>query len=29
MFGTAIFAITVSTTMLLNSASPPIVYKNF
>jgi D-alanyl-lipoteichoic acid acyltransferase DltB (MBOAT superfamily) len=29
MFGTALFAITVSTTMLLNSASPPIVYKNF
>lgn len=29
MFGTAILAITVSATMLLNSASPPIVYKNF
>jgi hypothetical protein len=29
MFGTAIFAITVSTAVLLNSASPSIVYKNF
>jgi alginate O-acetyltransferase complex protein AlgI len=29
MLGTAILAITVSATMLLNSASPPIIYKNF
>jgi hypothetical protein len=29
MFCTAIFAITVSATVLLNSASPPIIYKNF
>lgn len=29
VLGTAVFAITVSTTMLLNSASPPIIYKNF
>jgi alginate O-acetyltransferase complex protein AlgI len=29
MFGTAILAITVSAAMLLNSASPPIIYKNF
>jgi D-alanyl-lipoteichoic acid acyltransferase DltB (MBOAT superfamily) len=29
MFATAIVLVTVSASMLLNSASPPIVYKNF